>query len=698
MCAKSRLTLISVILIFVFLSIPFSEAAAQTFSLWADEERTINCVEGELFNQYDVYVFLDPGPEGAMAAEYLLNPPLCDDLLVNFTLNDFIALHLGDPLGGSGISLAFKYCQRDPVWLQKLTFYRVCMDPGYFSLYPHSDTEMIAIATCEEVYPKKTEAYPTNVLQVNWCPNPPRIAAIETLSPISIRVDFSQGFNTFGSDATYYSHFTMYDISEPSDTVQFIAAYKENEGSIDIYLVTDSPMVQGTTYYLEAEHVCDYILCGDSGMEFTYEGGFEDLPDLDIIVFSAPDVQPDSCAALPIEFSVINYGNAVADSFDILIECRKYQEEYVTLYHETFYDLYPESSAHGTIYVEMPPATFIWPEIPLAIEADAGNFVDEWVEFNNSYSPHYLRNYNPSIIAIDDYPDDFGGKVIVGFNASYYDYYSSYGPRVDYEIYRRSLDGSAWTCIATVPGTDEQSYQVTVPTEADSSYVNGLFWSVFSVNAVIDYGWESYMSCPDSGYSVDNSGPIATELVSSSIDLEGSAVRLSWVIYRAEGSGDPAFKIQRSENEGYYQSIPDPDILSDRGSFRFDDFFVQPGRAYSYRIFSLNDEETWKLLFETDSVVIPPMPLSLQQNWPNPFNPDTEIRYFLPEDSFVNLTVYDITGRAIACLVSQTKEAGNHIVNWNGLDQNGNKAASGVYIYRIQAGKENVSRKMILLR
>lgn len=89
------------------------------------------------------------------------------------------------------------------------------------------------------------------------------------------------------------------------------------------------------------------------------------------------------------------------------------------------------------------------------------------------------------------------------------------------------------------------------------------------------------------------------------------------------------------------------------------------------------------------------MPVSyiLEQNYPNPFNPSTTITYGVPEESFVTLKVYDLLGREISTLVEKNVKPGNYKVTWNA----GNMP-SGIYFYRMQAGKASVTKKMMLVR
>ena len=88
----------------------------------------------------------------------------------------------------------------------------------------------------------------------------------------------------------------------------------------------------------------------------------------------------------------------------------------------------------------------------------------------------------------------------------------------------------------------------------------------------------------------------------------------------------------------------------------------------------------------------------LGQNYPNPFNPATRIEYDLAEPGSVHLAVYDVTGRLVQTLVEQRQVPGRYTVRWDGRDERGESVASGLYIYRIEAGLYRQSRAMMLLK
>lgn len=93
-----------------------------------------------------------------------------------------------------------------------------------------------------------------------------------------------------------------------------------------------------------------------------------------------------------------------------------------------------------------------------------------------------------------------------------------------------------------------------------------------------------------------------------------------------------------------------------------------------------------------------PQGFALEQNFPNPFNPVTTLRYDLPENSYVNVTVYDMLGRQVRTLVNTTQDAGFRSVIWNATNDYGKPVSAGIYLYQIQAGKFVQTKKMVLLK
>ena len=119
---------------------------------------------------------------------------------------------------------------------------------------------------------------------------------------------------------------------------------------------------------------------------------------------------------------------------------------------------------------------------------------------------------------------------------------------------------------------------------------------------------------------------------------------------------------------------------------------------FTVRNILLNDIQISKVTSVGGGQIKIPDNYALFQNYPNPFNPSTTIEYQLPNNGFVDLKIYDITGREIFTLVSDLQDAGTHRIMWNATDHNGVRVASGVYFYRIIAGNFTQIKKMVLLK
>ena len=93
-----------------------------------------------------------------------------------------------------------------------------------------------------------------------------------------------------------------------------------------------------------------------------------------------------------------------------------------------------------------------------------------------------------------------------------------------------------------------------------------------------------------------------------------------------------------------------------------------------------------------------PQVFALHQNHPNPFNPFTTLKYDLPEDALVNITIYDMMGRIVKTMVNSQQNAGFKSVQWNATNDAGSPVSAGLYLYMIQAGEFRKTKKMVLLK
>ena len=127
-------------------------------------------------------------------------------------------------------------------------------------------------------------------------------------------------------------------------------------------------------------------------------------------------------------------------------------------------------------------------------------------------------------------------------------------------------------------------------------------------------------------------------------------------------------------------------------SYSFGDQNAAAGR-YLYRLKQIDYDDSFEYSKEIIVDVDRPGKFYLSQNFPDPFNPATTIKYSLPEETAVSLKLYDILGNEVMSIVNGKQKAGDYLVSINLAD-----LSSGVYIYRLTAGRYSAAKKMVLLR
>ncbi len=112
--------------------------------------------------------------------------------------------------------------------------------------------------------------------------------------------------------------------------------------------------------------------------------------------------------------------------------------------------------------------------------------------------------------------------------------------------------------------------------------------------------------------------------------------------------------------------------------------------------FTLNEGSGVNAIDGTETVM--PLTYLLEDNFPNPFNPTTNITYAIPVSNHVTIKVYNSLGQTVKTLVDQNMSAGTYKVTWDGTNLNGVTVPSGVYFYQMQSSHFNVTKKMLLMK
>jgi hypothetical protein len=233
--------------------------------------------------------------------------------------------------------------------------------------------------------------------------------------------------------------------------------------------------------------------------------------------------------------------------------------------------------------------------------------------------------------------------------------------------------------------------------------------------------YSAYTSVESVSQSTDVSLPV--ELSSFHTEAVNNAVILTWVteselenaywwILRKEVSKDEynnlingSLKIEDTNKP--FETITQLEgrgNTSEKSFYTYQDNAVRVGTIYAYRLVDVSYSGLTTYHEVLYQEVEAPLRFALEQNFPNPFNPSTNIKYSIPVDANVELKVFNILGQEVRTIVNQISKAGFYNIEWNGTDSFNQKVASGIYIYSFKAislnGEQNFNqmKKMIMIK
>ena len=239
-------------------------------------------------------------------------------------------------------------------------------------------------------------------------------------------------------------------------------------------------------------------------------------------------------------------------------------------------------------------------------------------------------------------------------------------------------------------------------TITDDSQFSSMTWRTVSPNGVVVFVEDQATIA-----SANNLGGldilVPVELTSFEARADGNQVILNWAT--ASETENLGFHVYRSQKAlGEYErltstAIPGAGNSAEQHVYSYVDESVAPGETYYYKLADVDFNGV--ITFHGPvSVAVENVPAEyeLLQNFPNPFNPRTVIRYQLPEASEVKLLIYNTQGQVVRTLVSGQIPAGNHSIMWNGTADDGARVASGVYIYRLETPAFVFQKKLVLTK
>jgi hypothetical protein len=387
---------------------------------------------------------------------------------------------------------------------------------------------------------------------------------------------------------------------------------------------------------------------------------------------------------------------------------------------------------------------------PVAVTDGKGGAIVVWADFRNGVDFDVfaqrierfgrLGNPEPSIVNVKDVPNDQGGKVDVKWNASYldaapdmtiYDYRiwrqappstaqqaiahgaivldDAVAARIDAEsraqksdalagsarrVFRRSIEGAQvnyWELIGTQVAAQLPAYSFGAATNSDSIGASNPR-TLFYVDAYSGYQthWDS---APDSGYSVDNLPPVAPSPFTATFSPPNG----TFAAWGANGESDLAgYRLYRGGGLGFTPSpanrIYDGTVPS---------YHDVTSTAFIYKVcaYDIHGNEggcsTAQPPGTTDVGEEMPKVLSLASVDPNPSRDGANLRFGLPHDGRVTVTIYDAQGRRVRTVVDAWLPAGFGLTRWDGRNNAGDDSGSGIYFARLDAGGQRITRRFV---
>jgi hypothetical protein len=246
--------------------------------------------------------------------------------------------------------------------------------------------------------------------------------------------------------------------------------------------------------------------------------------------------------------------------------------------------------------------------------------------------------------------------------------------------------------IASLHGSKIQNSYSTASVSGDGSRIGGLV-GYMAIKAIVEnsYSIGSVSGGGLIGYinQSDITGNTKVSIINSFWDTETSGTSSS-----ADGIGKTTDEMKTDST--YFNAGWDFEAETVNGRNNYWDM-DNISKSYNdgYPFLSWQSDITYFLEIETESI---PTEFALHENYPNPFNPTTTLRFDLPEVSDITLTIYNMLGQKVRTFNYQNTSAGYHSVTWDATNDYGEQVGAGVYLYQLQTKDFVKTRKMVLLK
>ena len=197
-------------------------------------------------------------------------------------------------------------------------------------------------------------------------------------------------------------------------------------------------------------------------------------------------------------------------------------------------------------------------------------------------------------------------------------------------------------------------------------------------------------------YTHYDSGQVPVFLADFRLEPDGAAVHAAWQVHGDRPATD--FRLEGGDGRTQWE-VPCRQVAPGRFAAEDRAAALAAGGAFDYLLYFREGGQDWQILaYETVTVTVPPLRTRIGGIFPNPFNPKTTVAFAVDRPQRIRVAIYDLTGRRVALLADRNYPVGVHEIAWDGVDEGGRVAATGVYVCRLEGEDVADAKRVVMMK